>query len=143
VFKYRADMPDIRGQIEFLLIKIQMELDQAIMNEDVLTLEATADLRAFIAYEIDGLVSSPLPRGSSAGLGPQAWRSRRRRLRSAPRRYRRWGNPTGSTKGWRPGTDVQRIARDLNVRYVLTGAISARTINCASAHNSKMAPLLP
>ena len=59
-------MPDIRGQIEFLLIKIQMELDQAIMNEDALTLEATADLRAFIAHEIDGLVSPPLPRGSSA-----------------------------------------------------------------------------
>lgn len=72
MFKYRADMPDIRGQIEFLLIKIQMELDQAIMNEDVLTLEATADLRAFIAHEIDGLSRRPCREARQQASGPQA-----------------------------------------------------------------------
>jgi hypothetical protein len=57
VFKDPANMPDIRGQIEFLLIKIQMELDQVIMNEDALTLKATAELRAFVAREIDSLIA--------------------------------------------------------------------------------------
>ena len=50
-------MPDIRGQIEFLLIKIQMELDQVIMNEDALTLRRPPNSGLSSPARFDSLIA--------------------------------------------------------------------------------------